>query len=294
MNSQVIKNKYGFYELKNKPTEEEIEKYYVNKYYQEDIGPYPNSYSESQLKYIEKSYERKNKIIIELIKQNKKPLNFLDIGCGEGWTLDFFLRKGWNVKGIDYSDIGIKKHNKAILPYFLMGDIYDELDKFIINNEQFDIIWLDNVLEHVLEPKLLLEKVNKVMSKNAILVIEVPNDFSSVQNYLVEIEKIEEPFWIVEPDHISYFNLEGLKNLCRDTNLELQKSISDFPVDLNLFNECTNYVKNKNLGKYVHEAKLEIETFLSNLNEEKLSEIYMLYSEIGIGRNITGFFKKVY
>ena len=52
MTSEVIKRKFGYYQLKDKPTNEELSDYYANKYYQEGVGSYEIEYSDVEIKYI--------------------------------------------------------------------------------------------------------------------------------------------------------------------------------------------------------------------------------------------------
>jgi len=82
------------------------------------------------------------------------------------------------------------------------------------------LVNLDNVLEHVLEPVELLKKVKRVMSKNAIARIEVPNDFSAFQKLLVEAGCTKET-WVNPPEHLSYFNKASLVNLFDDVGFKI-------------------------------------------------------------------------
>lgn len=112
--------------------------------------------------------------------------NFLDIGCGEGHTLNYFREKRWEAIGLDFSDSGIKNHNPKCLDNFIAGDIYDNIEKEIDAGNKYHLIWLDNVLEHVINPLDLLEKCKKVAMPNCHIIIEVPNDFSRIQIELKE------------------------------------------------------------------------------------------------------------
>ena len=44
MYKDIIKNKYGFFEIKNKPSKKELQEYYAQKYFQEDKGCYESNY----------------------------------------------------------------------------------------------------------------------------------------------------------------------------------------------------------------------------------------------------------
>lgn len=161
-----------------------------------------------------------------------------------------------------------------------------------MENKKFDIIWLDNVLEHLKYPLEMLLYCSNLLSEQGVLVIEVPNDFSIVQSRLLETGCINEEFWIAKPDHISYFNKDGLINLCSTADLECIDVISDYAIDFDLFNPNSNYKANPSLGPSSHKSRIEIENMLHSISVEKTNKLYRVYAELGIGRQITGFFKK--
>ncbi len=83
MFSQVIKNKYNFYELKEKPSGEELELYYSKKYYQTSQSSYQKKYSDQEIIYIKNKIEQKYSIILDIFDLKENPC-LLDIGSGEG------------------------------------------------------------------------------------------------------------------------------------------------------------------------------------------------------------------
>jgi len=290
---KVKKNQFGFYELRQKPSAEELRQYYSNRYYQESAGSYEKTYSEGEIRYINNKIMQKYIILRRLLGQNNaQDLRFLDVGCGEGWALRFFKNEGWEVKGLDYSEYGCKTQNPDCLEYIEAGEITDNIRLLINGKDCFHVVWLDNVLEHIIDPLLLLEQCTEILHSDGILVIEVPNDYSVLQQYLFDGNYISEPFWLAVPDHISYFNSDGLKAICRSLNLECRYLMGDFPIDMNLFNENTNYVRNKSLGKPCHKARITIENMLHNISVDKTNELYRVMAELGLGRQITGFFQK--
>ncbi|WP_339210976.1 class I SAM-dependent methyltransferase [Aeribacillus sp. FSL K6-8210] len=290
MFDKVVLNKYGFYELKNKPNPSELEQYYSKMYYQESNSTYRKSYSDEEIKYFYNKIEQKH-IVVQKLLNKKEVLRFLDVGCGEGWALKYFSNHSWEVKGLDYSSYGCEMMNPECLPYIIQGDIFENLDLLIDTGEIYDVILLDNVLEHVLNPEELLNKLKKIANKDTILIIEVPNDFSIVQKKLLELGSIQEPFWIVVPDHISYFNNKGLTNLCEAVGWKKELLLADYPIDLNLLNEETNYILNRKVGKSVHQKRIIIENLLHEISIDDTIRLYNVLAEMGLGRNIVGFFR---
>lgn len=293
MNRLVKKNKYGFYELINKPTSNELSKYYEEKYYQESRSNYEQNYTAEEIKYFHNKIEQKYEIVMKnLCYRDYNKARFLDIGCGEGWALKYFKSKGWDVTGLDYSNYGCEKHNAECLGNLITGDVYVNIESLRGKQNLFDCIWLGNILEHVLDPLLLLNDCHDLISKDGILIVEVPNDFSAVQQYLLKNDYIQSSFWIMAPDHISYFNADGLKLLCDAAGWDFRDLMTDFPIDLDLLNANTNYVVNPQVGKSCHTSRVTIENFLHDISVEKVNKLYQAFADLGVGRSIVGFFKK--
>ena len=291
MYGEVRKTKFGYYELINKPTPEELSDYYAGKYFQESKGAYQKEYSDSEIRFIKNKITRKWIIVNNNISPDHQK-KFLDVGCGEGWALSYFHSQGWEVKGLDFSKYGCESINPDMAQFVEAGNVYDNIAKLTDSSEKYDVILLDNVLEHVLEPEELIKYLPKNLNDNGILCIEVPNDFSVLQQYLYNQHKIDKAFWVAIPDHISYFNANGLKNLMNANRWELFHLNTDYPLDLNLINPDTNYVMDKAKGKNVHLARVEIENLLDDINSELAIKLLSVYAEMGLGRNITGYFKR--
>ncbi len=292
INQSIIKNNYGYYEVRNKPRESELNEYYSKKYYQDEKGNYSHFYNENDLKYFSNKIEQKFWIIEDLFKtKNHDGKKLLDIGCGEGFTLKYFSERNWEVLGLDYSNFGCGNINPQVLPNLKTGDIYQTILQLIKDKEKFDVIWLSNILEHVIDPKKLLEDCKSLSNENTVLVIQVPNDFSIIQNNLLETKKVESEFWVALPDHLSYFNAEGLNNLCSHVNWGNHKMITDFPIDLFLMNDSSNYIKDKSTGKNANNARIEFENLFHEQAGKKINDVYESMASVGLGRQITGFYK---
>ncbi|MFA5089596.1 MAG: methyltransferase domain-containing protein [Candidatus Omnitrophota bacterium] len=109
---------------------------------------------------------------LKTIARFKPAGNFLDIGTNAG----FFLRlarknNNWNIYGIEPSEslanLGRKYFNLNIKNAFLEDS--DFPDNF------FDIVTMTDVFEHISDPKIILNKVHKIIKDDGILFIKVPN-----------------------------------------------------------------------------------------------------------------------
>jgi 2-polyprenyl-3-methyl-5-hydroxy-6-metoxy-1,4-benzoquinol methylase len=287
----VTKNKYGFYELKNKPSAEELKTYYSEKYYQENNATYEKIYSDEEIKYFFNKIEQKYFLIENNFRDVKRP-ELLDIGCGEGFALKFFKDKGWGITGLDYSTFGCRIHNPEFADNIITGDIFENLEKLKKSEKKFEVIWLDNVLEHVPDSVKLIKTCYEIGKENSVLIIEVPNDFSKLQELALNKGYIEEEFWVVSPDHVSYFNKEGLINLCMDSGWKEMVTIGDFPIEINLLNDFSNYIKDGTKGKSSHNQRVAFENLLHEISVEKTNKFYEALANLGLGRQIIGIFTK--
>ena len=120
----------------------------------------------------------------------------------------------------------------------------------------------------------------------------VVKGLSLFQQYLLDSNHIDKEFWVSPPDHLSYFNKNGLIKLANAVGWRVNKVISDFPIDLDLLNPNSNYIKNSLVGKASHRKRVEFENFIHSMSIEKTNQFYESLLNLGLGRNITGFFSK--
>lgn len=103
---------------------------------------------------------------LENIEQKSK---ILDIGCGNGFLTKKIAEKAKYIVGIDIDkkniDFAKRNHNKENIRY-----IYGDITKYNFQ-ENFDVIILSNVLEHIKDRKNLLDKVKGLGN---IILIRVP------------------------------------------------------------------------------------------------------------------------
>ncbi|MBI5044386.1 MAG: class I SAM-dependent methyltransferase [Candidatus Levybacteria bacterium] len=119
-----------------------------------------------------------------LLEEAKKlsPKTVLDVGCGEGFTLEKLRTNGVGerLEGVDFLDraieLGKKEHPKLKLK---QGTIYD-LD---YKDNSFDLVICSEVLEHVDDPEKALKELVRVSKKYCLL--SVPNEpFFMLGNFL--------------------------------------------------------------------------------------------------------------
>ena len=289
--NKVIKKETGYYQLKEKPTKEELTDYYKNKYYQKCMRSYEVEYSNAEIKYIKNKLKYLQYCCKKIYGGGMDGKSFIDIGCGEGWTLSYFRSIGCIVKGVDFSFFGIEKFNPEVINFFIQDDIYQFLKKEMTTSNRYDIINLTNVIEHVLEPEELLLNIKNILTENGVIIVTFPNDFSKLQNLLMELGKIKDEFWIVSPDHISYFTKDSFSSMAESLGFYIELVLADFPIDLFLLNDHSNYIRDKSKGKQAHYSRIYTINLLSEIDFDVSAEAFLNLGSMGFGRDLTVFMK---
>lgn len=287
--TKIFLDKNKIITLSKIPSEKEINKFYKNIYYQKGVSKtYKKKYNNFELKYLDNF----NKIFNFFIKGKNKKI--LDIGCGEGYTLKFFLKKKHECYGIDYSDYAIKSKNIKTfqkIKFFKTNLEKDEIPSKI----KFDIIIAKNLLEHVRDYYGVLKKISKRLKKNGLFIATVPNDDSLIFNSYLKKKNIKfskAPF-IFPKEHFRYFSKDTfLRSIIKTTKFKNIKILSSFPIEMFILNEKTNYYKFKKFGPEANKIRiLFMNLLLENFGENTIN-ILETFCKIGIGREIIGVFKK--
>jgi SAM-dependent methyltransferase len=107
----------------------------------------------------------------------RTPGSLLDVGAGIGQFLHLAQPHFREVAGIEISasaiDIAQKKYGLRL--------IRGEIQAIDFSGKQFDNITIFHVLEHVPNPKLVVERCAQLLNKGGTLVIAVPNELQSLR-----------------------------------------------------------------------------------------------------------------
>lgn len=293
MDKRLKQHELGYWEIKDKPTSVDLQAYYANKYYQEGKGSYELSYSEDELAYFKAKLEQRWHALKPQLphKAAGEPIRALDVGCGEGYALAFLRAQGCEVRGFDFSSAGVESKNPTCKDALVSGDIFSLLQQEILSGRRYDVVWLQNVLEHVIDPIDLLQSLRKLVASDGVAVVTVPNDCSIVQRAALHHRHIDSAFWVLPPDHLSYFDSDSLVAIANHTGWDCTELLGDFPVDWLLFHPGSNYVREKSLGKHAHIARVQLENLMHTQSIDASVEFWAAAGRLGIGRNITAYLK---
>lgn len=247
----------GLVYINPRQTEKEIAAYYTKDYYEIEISP-----KELILKKIS-VLNRKYGKIKNLV--NTYPKRILDIGCQKGEFLNFCKENGWEVYGVEKSDIPPDLFGLNIF----RGDIFQAHfpDNF------FDVITMWAVLEHVYSPYETLKKINRITKPGGFLVISVPN-FRSITMRLMRYDDI--------PRHTTMFTPSTIKKMLNKAGFDIVKfefSTDIFSGSLNgAFTFFIRLLRSRNFDDVLYKMHLE------NLNRKKYGvPLYQSLCEIFLG-----------
>ena len=279
--AECVRTSLGYYELRHKREPRELADFYRSNYF--DSRNFELRYDDDEHFHKQIPYMEAHRIT------GRDAGRMLDLGCGEGFSLDYFHRRGWQVLGTDYSRDGVSRHFPELRDMVREGDLEALVDSFVEASAIFDLVMLNNVLEHVLDPLRLMRRLLELLEPGGLVRVQVPNDFSRLQLAAVEGGYIPGPFWIAPREHVSYFNTEPLVAALRHCGFGRIDVLADYPIDFNLFNPDSNYVQDPSKGRNCHRERIAIENMLARSGIDNLIAFRRGCGEAGVGRNVISY-----
>ena len=285
------KNILGYIEAHPKPSKEFLDNFYKNIYFKKKVTKsFSNSYSQEEFK--NKTVRAKFEISFIKKKLRKNNIKFLEIGSGEGFILnEASKQKGWKIIGVDFNNFGMK-FNKKMLKNFLQINPDTFLENSIAKKLKFDVIVLNNVLEHVINPKILMRQIYKITNKSSVILVSVPNDYSFLQLSAIKKKFFSKPPWFQPPQHLSYFNTTNIKNFFIKNNFKIIDSVSNFPIEFFLFSKFSFFYNNPLKGKEAYKARIFLENLIYQKNFDEAYSFFNSCAKLGFGRNFSTLIKK--
>lgn len=99
-----------------------------------------------------------------------KDIKALDVGFGRAYFMFLLKKLGARTFGVELDETAVALARDLDLPDVLLGTILD-LD----DNDRFNLIIMNDFIEHPLEPLIMLEKASRLLLPEGLLVILTPN-----------------------------------------------------------------------------------------------------------------------
>lgn len=209
---QCKKCKYYFISPEIDLSQDEWKSLYENGYFAEsNITPWQKKLHNTERK--SRLHDIKSKLKIEKGR-------FLDMGCGEGFVLKEAYDNGFEPFGVDIAynlSPGNTDYN------FFKGNVFEAN----FPDNYFSAIYMDSVLEHVLNPMETLFELYRILKPGGVFFVIVPNEDSLdnltiqlIRSILFQSHKYGKIKPFVTPYHVHGFNLTSLKSVLSINNFK--------------------------------------------------------------------------
>lgn len=146
----------------------------------------------------------------------------LDIGCGEGQLVADAALRGFSAIGIDVSEQAVERA-RAINPLCRFYAHPVEAQPWPVESHSVDIVTSFEVVEHLLQPRLLVRGANKVLRQGGYLALTTPYH-GLIKNVALALFAFDRHF-AVEGDHIRFFSDTALRRIVEENGFSVIKVI---------------------------------------------------------------------
>lgn len=148
--------------------------------------------------------------IVESLAEFRKNNTVLEIGCGSGELLEICREYGWEVLGNELSSSALE-----VLKAKNINHVRLDFESSKITNK-FDVILLFEVLEHVTDPKALLDFCCQALRQGGILLGTTPNS-RSINSMCLGSD------WSIYglPEHLNVFSPRGLSACALESGFDI-------------------------------------------------------------------------
>jgi 2-polyprenyl-3-methyl-5-hydroxy-6-metoxy-1,4-benzoquinol methylase len=146
----------------------------------------------------------------------------LDVGCGPGLFIRAALERGWTGDGVEVSP-GLAAYARTIAGIRVREETFESAG---LSDGTYDAVSLLDVLEHVREPGVFLEKASRILRPGGKLIVGTP-DFRSLSRWILGRD------WsVLSPaEHMFYFTASTLARMLDAAGFEVRG-----PVNFLVFN----------------------------------------------------------
>lgn len=187
------------------------EKMYLDIYRSKEYQKIMRGLGEASHLYRKERFGKERMNIIEQFHDSTLPKRLLDIGCSTGFLLEEAQDRDWVAKGIELNPSSAEFARKRNL------NVIEKPLQEIKFDENFSVITLFDVLEHLTYPSDILQIVYNLLAPGGRIYIYVPNYNSACK----ELLGVEEAHFIWPTHHLTYFTPETLNDFLERKNFQV-------------------------------------------------------------------------
>lgn len=147
--------------------------------YQGDVALYEQEYREivhnGRPHHRDVNYQR----TIDILLKHKPCGKFLDIGTSTGAFLRHARNRDWELTGVEPSP----QLGSLAKKWWGLNIVQGFLEQLDLPENNFDIVTMTDVFEHVVNPREVLGAVHRVLKPDGIVLIKVPNGLFNLMKY---------------------------------------------------------------------------------------------------------------
>lgn len=208
----------GFVYVDPIPRKESLKKAYSDEYY--------TPWLENQRKKRRKMWKKRVKILNNFSGWKGK---LLDVGCGEGLFLEVAQKDGWNVTGTEFSPFAAKYGRGKLGLNIHQGELSD----IGFPAKTFDAITMWHVLEHTINPLVILEEIRRILKDGGVFILAIPNLNNILSQWTYKLVKGKRMHLFDPSDrelHLYHFTPETIRLALEKTGFKVKKIIPDMGV----------------------------------------------------------------
>lgn len=186
----------------------------------------------------------KKQFIINNISKDEKVI--LDAGCGIGYFMDIFYKKGKEVHGIDI-DTECVKYVQGLRNWIVKNE---GIEKTSYPNSSFDAIICSEVLEHIHEPEKAIIEFHRLLGYQGILILTTP----SLDGFFKITKTCHEEG--MEEHHVEGYSQQQLVLLLESNGFKVEKKSYCMVFFSNIWMEIIKQVYKKRFKQYYSQYQL--------------------------------------
>lgn len=149
-------------------------------------------------------------------KHAKRGSSILDVGCATGHFLYALKNAGYQVAGTELSAYAASYGNDNLGVNIVNAPFDEQLIGTSFQPESFDVIMMNDVLEHFTHPKEALITANKLLKKGGVILIQLPgtlNLLSSKIAFVLLKLMGKQKTMTIPPYHLTEFSAASSKRM---------------------------------------------------------------------------------
>lgn len=150
----------------------------------------------------------------EMIKYlPNNPQRIIDIGCGNGVYAELLKKQTKaEVWGIEYMDREARVASSKLDKVF-SGRCEDFLDE--LPDQYFDAIYFNDVLEHLVDPYMVLDKIKYKLTSDGVVISSIPNVryHNTFMRVLIQKDWKYEDYGVMDRTHLRFFTKKSIHRM---------------------------------------------------------------------------------